>query len=365
VPRVGSEDRFEQQYLSQLKAILAPHGQLVRYESDRAALDLGLHLYDAPAEEGDARLSQVRVWFQAKGIRSSTLDDHSLADADRLPVEGLRIEHIKSWFAHPEPVYLVVYLEAVDRFVAEDVRDLVDREGGLPWLARIGATQRTTTLHPALSASLDQALERMPRHRTLRLDGPEFRGRPLGHRLDPLRSELDQLSPSDFNALVWRLLSAHDFRPSREIDVATSLGKDLGDVTLSVGKLYLTYEWTTPIATEFGVDPGSDFRIEAKPESAHGDVLVCVHSNVAAAPPRTDHSKRLVDVLQQEGVERALVFLNASEANAGLFGSWRLALEPLVGMPQGLGSLAFNVLTATNVYLEFLDRLTWRHVNYR
>ena len=50
--------------------------------------------------------------------------------------------------------------------------------------------------------------------------------------------------------------------------------------------------------------------------------------------------------------------------DGALFGGWRSALEPLAGSPQGLGSLAFNVLTATLVYLEFVDRLRWKYVNY-
>lgn len=41
---VGEQDRFEQIYTSQLKGLLAAHGQFVGYDSDRAALDLGLHL---------------------------------------------------------------------------------------------------------------------------------------------------------------------------------------------------------------------------------------------------------------------------------------------------------------------------------
>jgi hypothetical protein len=32
--------------------------------------------------------------------------------------------------------------------------------------------------------------------------------------------------------------------------------------------------------------------------------------------------------------------------------------------PAGLGSLAFNVLTATSVYIEFLDRIQLRLANY-
>lgn len=37
----------------------------------------------------------------------------------------------------------------------------------------------------------------------------------------------------------------------------------------------------------------------------------------------------------------------------------------LADIPQGLGSLAFNVLTATSVYIEFLDRIQLRLANYR
>lgn len=81
-------------------------------------------------------------------------------------------------------------------------------------------------------------------------------------------------------------------------------------------------------------------------------------------PRRTPATAALVDQLQAEGVGRALVFFNASDLDHGLLGAWRVTLEPLVCMPQGLDSLAFNVLTATSIYLEFLDRIGWRYVNY-
>jgi hypothetical protein len=59
-----------------------------------------------------------------------------------------------------------------------------------------------------------------------------------------------------------------------------------------------------------------------------------------------------------------LVFFNASEAESGLIGGWRSgALAPFVQFPQGLGSLAYNVLIATNVFVEFVDRLSWRVLN--
>jgi hypothetical protein len=356
MPRVGEQDVFEQTYLNKLKALLAPYGQFVSYEQDRAALDLGMHLYEQPAN-GTRSLGQVRVWFQVKGMHTAT----SPGAGKHVAVGGLRVADLRYWHAHPEPVYLVVYLSDHDQFLAADVRDLIDAEGGVPWLTAL--SQQTATLHVPLSATLE-ALVRMPRHRTLRLDGPDFRGRPLGHRYDPLRSELEPLSAADFETLVARLLEAHDFRAQCDVDLASMLDRDVGAVTANVGRLYLTYEWTTPLATEFGYDPGTDFRLESSPAAAHGDVLVVVHSRVAAAPRPTPVTRALTADLRAAGIERALVFYNDSDLASGPFGGWRVTLDPLVHTPQGLGSLTFNVLTTTSVYLEFLDRLRFRYVNY-
>jgi hypothetical protein len=362
--RVGGTDQFEREYTHKLTALLAPQGQLLAYESDRAALDLGLHLY-ARVTSVESLLSQVRVWFQIKGIRASTLSLDEIAESETIPVSDLRVDHLLYWFAHPEPVYLVLYVEALDAFFAEDVRRLVEQRGGLPWLKAIEQTQKTTTVRLPVTATLDQALQAMPRHRTLRLDGPDFRGRPLGHRFDPLRSELSPLQPDHFVALIARLLEAHEFRQTREIDLAATLDRPIGQLTAAVGRLYLTYEWISPLFTEFGYSPGTDFRIEAPPNFAHGDVLIVIHSEPTGHPSRNEEIAELVRELRQEGVRQALVFFNAPESDADLFGSWRHTLEPLGEIPQGLGSLAFNVLTATSVYIEFLDRLQLGLANYR
>ena len=360
---MGLQDAFEQRYTNRLKTRLSEHGLLIGYEADRAAIDLGLHLFE-PARPGASRqLGQVRVWFQLKGVGAETTDAHSLAAAGEVVVSGLAVDHLHYWFAHPEPVYLVVYVEALDRFLAEDVRILVEREGGPRWLKAIGG-QKTATLRLPLDAGIEQALDRMPRHRSLRLDGPEFRGRPLGHRMDPLRSELEPLSPNDFEALVARLLDAHDFRPQSSIDLTPMLDAPVGALRAEIGRLYLTYEWTTPLGTEFGVDPEDDFRVEGRPISAQGKVLIVVHSEPLAAPRRTQATAALAEQLGREEVDGALVFFNDSDRDHGLLGGWRTTLRPLVGVPQGLGSLAFNVLTSTNVYLEFLDRLDWRYAHY-
>jgi hypothetical protein len=263
MPQVGAHDIFEQTYRKQLKALLSPHGQLIAYDEDRAALDVGLHLYTRPTT-GDALLGHVRVWFQLKGIRAETIGAEEMRAAESVSVRRLKVEHVQYWFAHPEPVYLAVYLEALDRFVVEDVRYLVESRGGLPWLPGLGA-QQTVTLQVRLDATLDRALAQMPRHRTLRLDGPDFKGRPLGHRLDPLRCELDVFKPWVFDELVNGLLGAHGFRVHRELDCGALISGDIGAVRAMVGRLYLTYEWIWPLATEFGYQrlSGSSWNFES------------------------------------------------------------------------------------------------------
>lgn len=204
----------------------------------------------------------------------------------------------------------------------------------------------------------------MPRHRSIRIDGPPLRGRPLGHRFDPLRSQLAPLVPDDFEHLVGRLLDAHNFRPARDVALTALFDRDIGRVSARVGRLHSTYEWTSPLFSEFGSAGRDGFRIESAPEHAHGDVLVIVHSQLLAAPPRTAESAQFASEMRAQGVDHALVFFNASEASVELFGGWRVAFDRLSPVPQGLGSLTFNVLTTTLVYLDVVDKLRWELVNY-
>jgi hypothetical protein len=241
MPVVGAHDLFEQSYTAAFKARLTEHGLLINYENDRAAIDIGLHLYDPVGTPGT--VGTVRVWFQLKGIRAETLTATMLAQQETIAVRGLRVDHVAYWFAQPEPLYLAVYVEALRRFLAVDVRELVEAQGGVHWVHQLQRDgQATVTLRVPLDATIEAALQRMPRHRSMRMDGPEFRGRPLGHRLDPLRSELDVLPPDLFKAVVMRLLRAHGFEPRREL-AAGAFG-DVGTAHAVVGRLHYRYEWT-------------------------------------------------------------------------------------------------------------------------
>jgi hypothetical protein len=363
VPLVGEQDAFEFLYRDKLKALLVPYGLLIEYHEDRAALDLGLHPYK-PEPGRDRVLSDARVWFQCKGVRTTTLGAAEFLASDAVVVSALRLDHVRYWYGAADPVYLVIYVEAADVFLAHEIRDLVDAAGGMAMLATLQERgQKTLTLTVPRKSRLETSLERMPHHRSIRVDGPHFRGRPLGHRYDPLRSELEPLPPIEFEALVSRLLELHDFRVKNEIDLRPMLSGEIGRVRALRGTLYLTYEWVTPLGTQFGIDGISDFRLEAQPESAHGEVLVIIHSEIHAAPSRTSAIDRFLKKCEAEGVSRALVFFNDTDLG-GTFGGWFSTFQPLLRTPQGLGSLAFNVLTTTLVYLEFVDRLRWKYLNY-
>jgi hypothetical protein len=100
VPVVGDQDLFEQRYTSRFRDRLVEHGLFIKYENDRAAIDLGLHLFDPAQTPGT--VGSVRVWFQLKGIRASSLSPEQLDEHDSVAVGGLSVDHIRYWFAHPE-----------------------------------------------------------------------------------------------------------------------------------------------------------------------------------------------------------------------------------------------------------------------
>jgi hypothetical protein len=361
MPDIGDDDVFESNYMALLEAELARHGLLIHYVKDRAGLDLGVHLY--AHENGRTRASQVRVWLQAKGRRATSITAAQFEAASSVALPGLDLDMVRYWHAAPEPVYLVVYIESVDVFLAADVRELIDRLGSTAFLSRL-SSQQTITLRVPKGATLDAAIERMPLHRSMRIDGPSFRGRPLGHNYDPLRSELQPLLAPEFIELVRALLDAHDYRTDERYELITSSSQGAA-ITLSMGVLYYTYEWILPMTTEFGYDADTDFRIEGDPFTAHGHVAVIVDTGPSGPAGLEQSLAEHVSAAKKRGVSQALVFLNCSEAELiKHFAAWRIALEPLECWPQAMGSLSFNVLVTTNVYLAFLDRLKWRHINY-
>jgi len=362
---LNAEEVFEDHYTNAFKERFTGRAVLVKYERDRAARDVGAH-FTAP---GSLELSNVRVWFQLKGVHRETLDAAGLREMDSVPVK-LDVADVKKWYAAPEAVYIVVYLEALEEFVGEDIRDLVDARfadhRGSFASKMEGLTQDTITLRVPTDSVIDQdRITSMLRHKSMRIDGPSWRGRPLGHRFDPLRCELGYLESDDFVALVEALLTAHDFRIDRRLDAASLLdgvrnGTD--QACLLVGTMYSTYEWSFTMSVEFGVSPGTDFREDGQTFSIQGRTAIVVHSLFGTHATPAPSAEEVLASIRGVGVEQVLVIGNAPEAL--LMASYRNVLRDMYRIPQGTGGVAYSVLTAPLVFAEFQDRLRWKYVNY-
>jgi len=165
-------------------------------------------------------------------------------------------------------VYLVAYVESVNTFLAVDVRDLVDARWGENFYAEIEELdQQKITVHIPVDTVLDaERVAAMVKHRSMRIDGPAFRGRPLGHRLDPLRSELALPEPNVWLELVQRILQAHDFEEQT--------CETVDNLTVVTGVLHQTLLWQSPAFTEIGWGPEDQFRTEAPPEQLFGQVCI-------------------------------------------------------------------------------------------
>jgi hypothetical protein len=273
---------------------------------------------------------------------------------------------LKYWFAAPEPVYLVVYVESVGAFIGVDVRELVEHR----WRERFYSAMRehaadTVTIHVPTGALLDaDRIASLVEHRSMRIDGPAFRGRPLGHRIDPLRSVL-MCPPADvWEGMVARLLEAHDFIEKSRHEV--------GELTILHGILGQTLLWQSPAFAEYGVGPGDEVRDEPSPEQLVGNVYVILDA-ADARTSFTDEELQAVrsyaEVAGENGLALAVVFRGRDLSGTG--GLWRGTLNE-TGMARdygswrqiGLEALSYLVLVSTLVYLDFAPDLEWKHANY-
>lgn len=67
-------------------------------------------------------------------------------NADHVAV-AVAVDHLKFWYAAPEPVYLVAYDESVDTFIGIDVRHLVEDEWRETFYASMRGRSGEVTVH--------------------------------------------------------------------------------------------------------------------------------------------------------------------------------------------------------------------------
>lgn len=112
-----------------------------------------------------------------KGIGKDTLPVADVERTDHVAVRRIRLAHLRQWYRAQEATYLVVYVESMDTFFAQDVVTIVAHLGGE---AVLREERETITIKMPTAARVDDEFWRRLRdHRSMRIDVASFRGVPL------------------------------------------------------------------------------------------------------------------------------------------------------------------------------------------
>src|SRR5574341_448806 len=126
--KVGVTDVFERIYTEKFRVLASRFGEFVKYERDRGARDIGLHLtHHLPS--GSERLSSSLCWFQLKGVMASTVSVEEFRKQESLSL-SLEVNHLRYWFLQPMPTYLIVYIESADQFLILNIQNYVTENWG-------------------------------------------------------------------------------------------------------------------------------------------------------------------------------------------------------------------------------------------
>lgn len=148
---IGNTDAFEQSYMAKFEKLATEHGVFVRYEKDRAARDIGLHLTRSRPGGGKQVMNAI-VWFQMKGVMANTLSAEAFEKQGGVNL-SMDVEHLRHWFLEKEPTHLVVYVEAVDQFLVLNLQAYIEAKWGRKILT---LEQKTATVEVSKSSTLDK-----------------------------------------------------------------------------------------------------------------------------------------------------------------------------------------------------------------
>lgn len=371
-----TRDESEQIYLGKFVALAAAHGIPITYTTDRAALDIGLHLTVRKTDKMKG-VTGSRVWFQFKGQATETLSLEKYGRANTIS-QAVKIEHLRQWYRYGEPVYLVVYVEAADKFLARDIHKFISDE----WGDRIfkdeifseknGKPQKSVNIHlPKVTAEVNEAFWiELKKHRSMRVDLESYQARPLADAHDFQSRILRMMKPEVFEDLIGQLLVAHKFRMhGRATDVPSiyPYAVTAGDrVAIFVGKLFEPFQYDHYLTREIMPDE-DDFREDGQQFRAHGLCTVIIHSDVQSMPEPQGIAE-LAKFLEENGVKQILVFVNHYMTSAAEWDSkkvYNCFPEFSTGfggtgidcVPLHLEDLGKTILLSTTVYLEFREDL--------
>lgn len=149
--QIGVTDTFEDDYMAKFRAIASAYGVFVEYARDAGARDIGLHFTQKNGKGGRAVLPAL-AWFQMKGVMASTLSKADVEAKGEVSI-SLKTDHLQFWFLQLSPTYLVMYVEALDRFLVINIKRWVAEKFGAAILTN---GQKTHTVKVPLSEVLDE-----------------------------------------------------------------------------------------------------------------------------------------------------------------------------------------------------------------
>lgn len=125
---VGKTDVFERTYRGKFSKFVAGFGEVVNYERDRGARDIGIHLTRKKLSGSEVMSSSI-CWFQLKGIQASTLSKEDFESAPALQIR-LKVKDLRFWYLQGTPTYLSVYVESLDKFFYVNIQKYVEENWG-------------------------------------------------------------------------------------------------------------------------------------------------------------------------------------------------------------------------------------------
>lgn len=371
-------DENELVYTDKFLAAAHRHGVSIRYTTDRAALDLGLHL-TIPLNDRLKAVTGSRVWFQFKGIDADKngISKEKFDKISEIP-QSVKIEHLRQWCRYAEPVYLTVYLRALDKFFAIDIQEYAEARwrGGVfkdaPFTDEKGKVQEWVTVYIPKSAEVNEDFwRRLGAHRSMRIDGASFQGRPLAHGHDAQTRVPRIMEPVLFEDIVGELLPAHRYRLLGTGDAYKIYpgGLAAGDVvSISIGKVYDPYQYE-PYMTRDLLPDADGYREDGQTHKIQGDCAVVIHSSVKTRPD-VAMLRSLAQGLEARGIKNLLVFVNHYASSLALvegaeeYNCFPEYSEVVRGtkvscVPQHLEDIGKTLSLATNVYVNFRERIPW------
>lgn len=364
-----TEKQFEAKYTAKFRALASDYSHPIKYEEDAAAIDLGLHLTSGEV------VTNTRVWFQFKGLHTDTLSKEKFELSDFISYQ-VKIEQLRRWFNSSEAVYMVLYIESIDAFIAEDVKDIVARE----WREEVlndkvfkpNQKEVTIKLRKRFVDNKD-FWEKLYSHKSMRVDGFSFRGRPLGHSYNPQTTSLNVTQPELFEEIIKDLLKEHGFHQRESLNIGDLFSGKSGEdkAILLIGKMFQKYEIFSQLFTEFLGDEDG-YKEDNNYDSHQGDCAVFIHSKVSSLPNQMLFQQKLEKIVEANKISRLLVFSNSPLwGNKGSVGYYRVLAEKLKikCMPQHIDDISYNFFTTTNTYQKFKDKVSvkggkiWRKEN--